>query len=289
MKIKYWIIFLTIFSVTLFQKESFAFENFYLYPEKPIQGEPLIIKLKNLKMEDVKKINFNGKSLWFFNYGGSATSFFGTDLNQKTGKYKIEIIKEDGTTSNEEIEIFARKKYEAPLGIPEKMGGNTKEAGQKLVSNLEKENVELNALKSLNKRMWKNNFGLPLSENIITDEYGYSRNTVGNIISHKGTDYKAKEGTPVYAINDGQINKAKKYIIYGNTVIIDHGLGVQSLYMHLSKIDVKNGQYVKKGDRLGLTGTTGYSEGPHLHLSIKINGKSIDPKKFLDFFQQKSP
>jgi murein DD-endopeptidase MepM/ murein hydrolase activator NlpD len=262
-----------------------ALENLDIYPEKPIQGDVLIIQTKNLTKEDISKILFDGKSLWFFNYQNRATAFWGSDLNQKPGLYTIKIIKESGEVIEEKIEIKKREKYEAPLGIPEKLGGNTKEAGQKLVSNLDKENSEINSLKSLNKKLWLEKFSYPLKDITITDEYGYSRNTVGNIISHKGTDFRAQEGTPVYAINSGYINKAKKYIVYGNTVIIDHGLGAQSLYMHLSRIDVKNGQYVKKGEQIGLAGKTGYAESSHLHLSIKINGKSIDPYKFLEFFK----
>jgi murein DD-endopeptidase MepM/ murein hydrolase activator NlpD len=262
-----------------------ASNNIKIYPEKPLQGDPIIIQINDLTMDEVAKILLNNKSLWFFNYNNKPTIFWGTDLNQKPGFYNFVIKKENGEIIEEKIEILKREKYEAPLGIPEKLGGNTPQAGKQLVSNLTKENNELNNLTSLNKKLWSISFGLPLLKNEITDEYGYSRQTVGYSIAHKGTDFRAKEGTPVYAINSGYIKKVKTYEVYGKTIIIDHGLGVNSFYMHLSKTKVKAGEYVKKGQEIGLSGSTGYAENPHLHLSIKINNQSIDPMKFIEFFK----
>ncbi len=258
--------------------------NLSMFPTKPLQGDPLIIQIENYTLDEIAKITLNGKSLWFFNYKNKPTVFWGIDLNQKPGTHDLIIKKENGEIITEKIEIFKRDKYEAPLGIPEKLGGNTPQAGKQLVSNLTRENNELNTLTSLNKKMWSADFSLPLLKNEITDNYGYSRQTVGYTIAHKGTDWRAKEGTPVYAINSGIIKKAKTYEVYGKTIIIDHGLGVNSFYMHLSTIKVKNGEYVKKGQEIGLSGSTGYAESPHLHLSIKINNQSIDPYKFIEFF-----
>lgn len=262
-----------------------ATNNISIFPIKPLQGDPLIVQIENIKLDEISKISLNGKSLWFFNYKDKPTFFWGIDLNEKKESYDLVIQKENGEIINEKIKISKREKYEAPLGIPEKLGGNTPQAGKQLVSNLTKENNELNSLTSLNKRMWSKNFSLPLLKNEVTDDYGYSRQTAGYTIAHKGTDFRAKENTPVYAINSGIIKKAKTYEVYGKTIIIDHGLGVNSFYMHLSKIKVKAGDYVKKGQEIGSSGSTGYAESPHLHLSIKINNQSIDPYKFIEFFK----
>ena len=78
---------------------------------------------------------------------------------------------------------------------------------------------------------------------------------------------------------------AKNYTVYGGTVIVNHGLGVQSLYMHLSRISATAGTTVKRGQLIGYSGETGYAVGPHLHLSIKVNGVSIDPKAFFNIFK----
>ncbi|GEM49883.1 M23 family metallopeptidase [Deinococcus cellulosilyticus] len=95
---------------------------------------------------------------------------------------------------------------------------------------------------------------------------------------HYGTDLPAKTGTPIYAVNDGTVVIAEKFEIRGNLVVIDHGLGVQSLYFHQSKILVKAGDKVKKGDKIGEVGSTGLSTGPHLHWEMRVRGEATNPQ-----------
>lgn len=182
------------------------------------------------------------------------------------------------------IEVRPREKIEKPLGIPDTLGGNTTEASKTLLKNLAKENAEINAVTSGPIQLWKNAFDAPLDDVIITDTYGYDRKTVDQTIVHKGTDFRATVGTRVKALNMGVVKVARTYTIYGNTIIIDHGLGIQTLYMHLSQIDVKEGDVVNVGEIIGLSGKTGYAEGAHLHVSVKVKGLSIDPMVFLGFF-----
>jgi murein DD-endopeptidase MepM/ murein hydrolase activator NlpD len=139
------------------------------------------------------------------------------------------------------------------------------------------------------KAIWKSSFSYPLiattSKGLtVTDPYGYNRKTGENTITHKGTDFRALKGTPVYAINRGVVRTAKLYTVYGNTVVVDHGLGLTSLYMHMSRILVVPGQLVEKGMLIGYSGDTGYAEAPHLHISIKIDNVSVDPMKFFELF-----
>jgi murein DD-endopeptidase MepM/ murein hydrolase activator NlpD len=91
-------------------------------------------------------------------------------------------------------------------------------------------------------------------------------------------------GTPLYAMNSGTVRFTQNLRNYGNTIIIDHGLGLHTVYMHLSEIGVSLGQEVSKGQMIGRTGDTGYVIGPHLHLTIRINGISIDPERFMELF-----
>ena len=128
-------------------------------------------------------------------------------------------------------------------------------------------------------------FIYPIKNPVVTDPYGYTRLTGAYTISHLGTDFKADEGTEVYSMNSGVVVFASTTIVYGKMVVIDHGLGLQSLYLHLSNITVKKGQLVDVGQILGQSGQTGYAAMPHLHISIKIGGVSIDPIKFLDLFK----
>jgi murein DD-endopeptidase MepM/ murein hydrolase activator NlpD len=97
-----------------------------------------------------------------------------------------------------------------------------------------------------------------------------------------GVDLEAKEGDPVFSINDGVVRFSKELPNYGKTIIIDHGLGIFSLYLHLKEFKVSEGEKVKKGEIIALSGNTGYSISPHLHFSVKINGKSVDPLRFID-------
>ncbi len=120
----------------------------------------------------------------------------------------------------------------------------------------------------------KESFQTPLSEIFITSDFA---------INHGGVDLRAASGTKVSAINSGRvIMTAKKFSLEGNMVIIDHGSGIFSYYMHLSRVQVKDGQMVSKGQVVGLSGATGDAKGPHLHLAVKVNGVNVDPLAFID-------
>ncbi len=116
----------------------------------------------------------------------------------------------------------------------------------------------------------------------FSSPFGYRMHPILHVIKfHTGIDLTARIGTPVYATGDGLIVRADYSSGgYGNIVVISHGFGYESYYAHLSKILVKPGQKVKRGDLIGLVGTTGRSTGPHLHYEIRINGKPVNPVNF---------
>ncbi|MCF6242413.1 MAG: M23 family metallopeptidase [Bacteroidales bacterium] len=99
---------------------------------------------------------------------------------------------------------------------------------------------------------------------------------------HKGIDLVAKKGTPVMSTGIGKVIKTGYTRTAGRYVKIDHGYGYVSMYLHLSKILVKKGEKVKRGDVIGLVGNTGRSTGTHLHYEIQINGKAVNPEYFFD-------
>ena len=119
-----------------------------------------------------------------------------------------------------------------------------------------------------------------------SSDYGYRRNPFGGFSGefHPGIDFKGPMGDPVYATGDGVINRCDWYNGYGNAVVIDHKSGYQSLFGHLSKVNVTQGQEVKAGDLIGYIGSTGRSTGPHLHYEIRKNGDDISPEPFLKVF-----
>lgn len=94
---------------------------------------------------------------------------------------------------------------------------------------------------------------------------------------HAGTDFLSPAGTPIKAPNAGRVVAARELFYTGNTVIIDHGLGVFSMMAHLSRLDVHEGQTVTPGQVLGLVGATGRVTGPHLHWSLSVSGARVDP------------
>ena len=99
--------------------------------------------------------------------------------------------------------------------------------------------------------------------------------------AHGGADYRAKTGTPVLAADAGLVVLAAHHFFAGRSVFVDHGGGLISTSMHLSRIDVKAGQRVKRGDRLGLSGATGRVTGPHLHFGLRWRGAKVDPALLL--------
>ncbi|RNB80270.1 M23 family metallopeptidase [Brevibacillus fluminis] len=123
-------------------------------------------------------------------------------------------------------------------------------------------------------------FQMPVQGRLSTP-YGYQRVVNGKISSrHLAIDIANKEGTPVAASQNGKVVLAEYLYLTGYTVMIDHGLNVFSSYGHMSKLDVKAGQIVKKGQVIGKVGTTGFSTGPHLHYAMLIGNTFINPNPF---------
>lgn len=98
---------------------------------------------------------------------------------------------------------------------------------------------------------------------------------------HPGLDISADKGDPVYATADGQVTHATSAGNYGNLVIVDHGYGLETRYGHLSAFKITHGQKVRRGDLLGLVGSTGRTTGPHLHYEVRANGRILNPLQLL--------
>jgi murein DD-endopeptidase MepM/ murein hydrolase activator NlpD len=98
---------------------------------------------------------------------------------------------------------------------------------------------------------------------------------------HTGIDFGATTGTPIRAAADGVVVVAGERGGYGNTVILDHGNALATLYAHQSRIAVAEGQSVAKGAIVGYVGSTGLATGPHLHFEVRVNGNPVDPMRYL--------
>lgn len=152
-----------------------------------------------------------------------------------------------------------------------------KEELQKAYANLELENVYFNKP-----------FISPLNSK-ITSPYGAKRIFNNKKSSwHNGIDFKAKIGTPIPSTNRGKVILVRHLFFNGKTVIVDHGMGIISLYCHLSDYSVKVGDIVEQGDILGLAGNTGRSSGPHLHWGIRVQENWVNGFGLIDQSQSAS-
>jgi murein DD-endopeptidase MepM/ murein hydrolase activator NlpD len=130
-------------------------------------------------------------------------------------------------------------------------------------------------------RLWDGSFTAPV--NAPTSDVFGSRRIFNGVAQreHQGLDYRVPTGTPVAAMNEGTVLLARFLYFEGNCVVIDHGQGLLTLYFHLSKINVKEGESVKRGSLVGLSGGTGRATGPHLHVAVRWQGTYLDPARLL--------
>lgn len=261
-----------------------------ILPEQVIQGEPLLVQVEGLLgTTTVRSITFNNASIPVFQEDGLPSGLIGLDLRMTPGTYPLAVTLSDGRVIRESVVVNKRKIETAPFGIPDKLGGNTPEAEQTLGTTLIQEAKIISAIPTSDARRWTTPFALPLTPPItITDVYGYSRETGASTFAHKGTDFRAAIGTPVKVIGDGRVAYVDYLRNYGHVIAVDHGARVLSIYMHLSQVSVSVGQEVKRGDVIALSGDTGYVLGPHLHLTVRIAGISIDPMIFFELLGEGS-
>lgn len=130
----------------------------------------------------------------------------------------------------------------------------------------------------IREKLWDGPFVQP-AQGTITTSYNSMRYTNGNPVPtrHLAIDIGNAEGTPVMAANNGKVVLARKLIVPGNTVVIDHGMGIFTSSVHLSEIVVEEGRRVAKGDMIGKMGSTGYAAGAHLHFAVWKEGTFINP------------
>ena len=251
-------------------------------------GEAFLVKVSsNKEMKSVKGKVFE-KYLTFYMEDNNTNVSYGIGgirIGTQPGRYPLQlnVIYKDGR--NEDILLS--------LNIKEKEFDLQKLTLNKSYVNLsainlervKKEKDELNNIfhNVTTEKLFFSNFGMPLTKNIPSTRFGLRRLINGEKRKpHTGLDLKGSEGTPVHASNRGRIALAKDLFFTGKTIIIDHGLGIYSLYAHLSKTFVKEGALVGKGKLVGHIGSTGRVTGPHLHWAVKIGETSVDPVSLLD-------
>lgn len=212
-------------------------------------------------------------------------AFLGLDLAIEKGAHPVvvSVLFNDGRHQNIEREIFVLEK-EFPtkkLWVKQEYVTPPKE----VLDRIQWESQLLGQVYAIVTLNWfgEGPFILP-SEGKAHDNFGERRIFNNEPRSpHSGLDISSPYGDPVRASNSGRIVLAKNLYFAGNTVIIDHGLGVFTSYLHFSKILVKRGDMVRKGDVIGEIGATGRVTGPHLHWGVRVSGSRIDPFSLLYF------
>jgi murein DD-endopeptidase MepM/ murein hydrolase activator NlpD len=247
------------------------------------QGDTLVAQVSEKNAVPLSA-SFDNRDLSVFNYGSSYRIVGPIKVNETAGYHVFSVKFKDGSEFKKNLFIRARKFPLVDLGIPEKLG----ETPEQLVQSLAVQNSQLDSIVALktDNIYFSKPFGLPLSNNKrIVAPYGEMRKTGDQQIRHMGIDFGSPKGSAVAAMNGGIVREAENDPIYGNTVIVDHGAGIFSIYMHLDAIKAKVGQSVNKSQVIGTVGETGYATGPHLHLSLKVDGVSVDPVRFVNIFK----
>lgn len=207
------------------------------------------------------------------------TAFIGADLTLRPGKYKLKTIVSEHTDTKF-IHVFKKDYGVRRLTVPKSMEALDEQTLKRVKR--ESRRIKKLFLRSNQNPLWKGAWVRPVNGPVV-GPFGRRSIINGSERSpHSGVDLKAAEGVPVKATNNGAVVLVDDCFFSGVSVIIDHGGGIHSMYFHLSKPLVNVGQMVKKGDVIGLSGSSGRVTGPHLHFGLRLDGARINPLKLID-------
>jgi murein DD-endopeptidase MepM/ murein hydrolase activator NlpD len=260
-------------------------------PTRLVNGAPVLFQVK----PPARLQSLNGTWLGHdisFSFDATSKTWFalaGISLETAPGTYAIELTGETvaGKAPGRRISFthkFAvtRGKYpktEVKLSVEGKFTEPSPEQQKQIEEGVEIKKDYLNRVTQ--EREWSGSFAAP-ADAAISDVFGSQRVFNGKTQStHYGLDFRVPTGTPVAAMNDGTVLLARPLYFEGNFVVLDHGQGLLTLYLHLSEFKVKEGDPVKRGQIVGLSGGTGRATGPHLHVEIRWQGTRLDPQSLL--------
>jgi murein DD-endopeptidase MepM/ murein hydrolase activator NlpD len=208
----------------------------------------------------------------------------GVSLETKPGTYPIELQAEMkyGPAMTYKHGVHVQKQRYPKVTVLKVPGRFTAPDPEQMKVIEHDKQIKADAFKTASaEREWKGSFQRPVSAD-ISDVFGVQRVFNGAVQStHQGLDFRALTGTPVAAVNSGTVILARSLYFEGNCVVIDHGQGLLTLYLHLSEMRVKEGDPVTKGQLIGLSGGTGRATGPHLHLAVRWQGTYLNPAGLL--------
>jgi murein DD-endopeptidase MepM/ murein hydrolase activator NlpD len=263
-------------------------------PARLVNGAPVLFRVNTPEPVRTLSANWLGHEI-AFSFDASSKSWFalaGVSLETKPGTYPIELHSETsagqsagpsaGQTISFEKQIRVQHQSyprHVVLSVP---GRYTAPSPEDLRQIEQDKETKAEAFKTLSPgREWRGSFAAPVNAE-ISDVFGAERVFNGSVQStHFGLDFRVPGGTSVAAVNSGRVILARPMFYEGNFVVIDHGQGLLTLYLHLSSFLVKEGDDVSKGQPIGLSGGTGRATGPHLHLALRWQGVYLDPQALL--------
>jgi murein DD-endopeptidase MepM/ murein hydrolase activator NlpD len=248
------------------------------------QGQALELRHPDEAGLRAVEARWEGHVFPFAHRGASWIAIVGVDLDAKPGAHLAELTLryDDGRTrtASDTVTVKAKKFPTTELEVDDRYV----ELSAEDAARANREALETDAIYATltPESYWTEPFVAPIPGAKDGRNFGHRRVFNGQPRApHSGADLRADVGTPIYAANRGRVVLAKDLFYSGNAVFIDHGLGVFSAYLHLSKIEVAPGTMVERGQRLGLAGATGRVTGPHLHWGVRIVDARVDPFSLL--------
>jgi murein DD-endopeptidase MepM/ murein hydrolase activator NlpD len=260
-------------------------------PTRLVNGGPVLFQVK----PPARLESLNGTWLRHevtFSFDAKSKTWYalaGVSIEAAPGVYSLDLTGETeaGKSLGKKISFsrkvtVARGKYpkiETKLSVEGKFTEPTPEQEKQIEEGVQVKKDYLNRVTP--ERKWSGPFAAP-AEAEISDVFGTQRVFNGKTQStHFGLDFRVPSGTPVAAMNDGTVLLARPLYFEGNFVVLDHGQGLLTLYLHLSEFKVKEGDEVKRGQVVGLSGGTGRATGPHLHVAVRWQGTYLDPASLI--------
>jgi murein DD-endopeptidase MepM/ murein hydrolase activator NlpD len=248
------------------------------------QGDIALLVVTGMASEPEMDGSLAGRPLFFFPYADGYAALIGIDLEAKPGQRPWRLGFVDGTGAPRKaagaITVKARNFPVQRLSLPKSMVDLSPEDERRA-------SVESARLRRLfdtvgPDRLWRGPFTKPVATDAKAEGFGSRRVINGKPRSpHSGVDFVAAAGTPVVAANRGRVALVVEFFFGGRLVALDHGEGLYTLYMHLDRADVVEGELVERGSIIGAVGSTGRATGSHLHWGAHLRSARIDPDALL--------
>ena len=254
------------------------------HPSKPRLGDVAWLHVQNVAEIATVEGSVDGRPLTFFPYAGGHAALLGIDLEMKPGTHawRVGVVEQGREPRSAQGKlVVARRAFSLErLTLPQTMVDLDPEMERRAVA--ESKLLAILYRTITPERLWRGKFTKPVGTPAPGTGFGARRIINGQARSpHGGIDYSAPRGTPVVAANAGRVALVAEFFFPGRLVVLDHGLGLYTLYFHLDTTSVAEGERVERGQTLGSVGATGRATGPHLHFGAQVGTARVDPTTLL--------